>query len=129
MAVSISEVLQKVGRPLVHASDQSSLKSLSQLIMFADLDAVVLIDSENRAVGVATEKTIIRHIARGVPTVALEPFSTSLSEEVECCSASDDLGDVVARMLREDRSVLLVEECGQLSATISLDRLAELAIR
>jgi len=128
MTVSIGEVLHKIGRPLVQAPHHSSLQSLSQLLSYAGLDAILLIDREKRAVGVATAKTIVHHLARSARAGASSAFVLSFAEEIECCSALDGLTEVAARMLQAGVSVLLVEENGELSATVTFDRLCEAAL-
>ncbi|WP_374548068.1 CBS domain-containing protein [Rhodoblastus sp.] len=125
MAVSIGEVLHRIGKPLIQASYHSSLQSLARLFRYSGVEAVLLIDQERRVIGVVTPSSIAAQIARNAKAETADRIFFSFPEDVGCCSAWDDLDDVAVRMFRKGHSVLLVNANGQYSATITLERLCD----
>lgn len=125
MKTQIADVVHQIGRPIVAAPQDTPISSLSGLIIDRGLDAVVLVDADQRTVGLVTPRTIVHILARGHCREVKCASPRSVSEPVLKCSVREDISVVLRRMLLDESSVLLIEDQGKPIATVALDRLAE----
>lgn len=125
MKTQIADVVRRIGRPIVLAPQHTPISSLSALIIVRGLDAVVLVDDDQRTVGLVTPRTIVHILSRDYCPELKCASPRPVSEQVLKCSVREDISVILRRMLADEASVLLIEDRGKPIATVALDRLAE----
>lgn len=109
----VQEVIAKACHPIVELAGDESIEVASQLMEYAGLPAVLLIDSDRRCVGLLTVRGIVNYLAKDGHKAYHDAQLVTrygVRERIPCCSRFDNLSHVFHRMDRDGLDAIVVAE-------------------
>lgn len=114
--LTIGEVLQSVGSPVVEVACDEPIDSLARLMTFAGLPAVLLV----RPCGTPERILSVRDVA-----LALIEAAPGARRPIRRCGPEECFFQVARSILREDQAAVLVEHGRIRLALVTVDDLAD----
>jgi CBS domain-containing protein len=107
-----------------------TLEQAAHLMWDRDIGCLPVVDGTGRLLGILTDRDVcMSAYARGEPLRAI-PVTVAMASRVYSCGADDELVDVEATMARQRvRRVPVLEESGRVIGILSLDDIAQIAVR
>lgn len=116
-----------MARPLVTGTEEMTAAAACDLMAGTGVGSVVIVDSAGSAVGIVTERDILRALSRVRAGVLDIPLSELMSGPVECVPATGYLSLAIARMTRSGkRHLVVVDEDGRPAGIVSARSLLKL---
>ncbi len=124
---SIDERPAGGGNDVVTVSPVSSVADAIQQLAAHNIGAVVVTDDAGRAIGVLSERDVIKALAASGPDVLASTVDGLMTKSIVSCSSSDGLFAAVTRILDHGIRHLLIVDDGVLLGVVTIrDLLSEL---
>ena len=118
--MTVATMLSRKGREVVTTSATASIAETIDTLARRKIGALVVVEEEDRLVGIISERDIVRAIAEKGAAVLAAPLASVMTRTVITCSQSETVDDVMARMTRGRFRHLPVVEDGRLAGIISI---------
>lgn len=96
--MSVASLLSKKPSTIVTITADMSIKDASDLLYEHRIGAVVVIEEEDRVVGILSERDIVRGLSSRGASVMTQQVSDLMTAPVETCTRSETADDVMRRM-------------------------------
>jgi len=96
--MTVSIILATKGREIVTIELAATLKSAVALLAEKRVGAVLVLDADNRVVGILAERDIVRALAEGGAAALDEPVSGSMTRNFSTCTESETIASLMERM-------------------------------
>ena len=118
--MNVAIVLAQKGREVATISPRALLADAVQDLAARKIGALVVVEGNNRIVGIVSERDIVRALARNGTEVLDRPVETIMTRDVVTCGESDTINSVMTRMTRGRFRHLPVVEDGRLAGIVSI---------
>ena len=118
--MSVSEILASKGRDVFTADIDMTLQEVSNILGTKKIGATVVLDNDGKVCGIASERDIIREIAKSGPDALSLPISNCMTQKVVSCDESETIDDLMGKMTKGRFRHLPVISDGQLTGIISI---------
>jgi CBS domain-containing protein len=118
--MTVAAMLSQKGREVVTTSAAASIAGAIDTLTRHRIGALVVVDHDDRIVGILSERDVVRAIAAQGERVLSTPLSTVMTHAVVTCSESETINEVMTRMTRGRFRHLPVVEGGRLTGIISI---------
>ena len=118
--MSVSAILAQKGRDVVTAEAGDSLEAISKVLAEKKIGAAVVLDSKGKVCGIASERDIVRQVAKQGAKALSQPVSDCMTHKVVSCSEHDTIDLAMEKMTQGRFRHLPVMENGKLSGIISI---------
>lgn len=115
----ISDVLRNKGSEVVTISPDTTVSDLVSLLVRRNIGAVV-VTSEDRVVGIVSERDVVHHIYRRGGGLLPTPVSEIMSTEVVSCVPEDEVDNLMRTMTERRIRHLPVVVNGELIGIVSI---------
>ncbi len=115
-----NDVIDSKGRTVITARAEQPVSDLVRLLAENRIGTVVITDSDDRIVGIAGERDVVRALHDRGTSALDDPISSLMTAEVHVCGMSDELSAVAAAMTEMRVRHFPVVVDGQLAAIVSI---------
>jgi CBS domain-containing protein len=125
----VSEILSNKGRNVFTTTSNSTLQNVASVLAQKKIGAAVVIDDDNRVCGIASERDIVREIARSGPAALDQSISSCMTQKVISCSETESVDALMEKMTKGRFRHLPVIENGELTGIISIGDVVKIKIQ
>lgn len=118
--MSVSEILSEKGRDVFTANAEMTIQEVSNVLAEKKIGATIVIDQNGTVCGIASERDIVREIAKSGSASLTKPISTCMTSRVVSCSENETIDDLMEKMTTGRFRHLPVINEGKLSGIISI---------
>ncbi|MGD8379140.1 MAG: CBS domain-containing protein [Gammaproteobacteria bacterium] len=119
--MKLSEVLNRKGSAVVEVAETVTVRDAARTMCKNHVGCVVIVDLDERIVGILTERDILRLYAEGEGPVAERPVSEVMSSQVITVSPATTVDEALAIMTdRRFRRLPIVDDAGDLSGIVTI---------
>ena len=123
--MTVKAILSDKGTAVITVAPTVSLRDAITILDERHIGAVVVIDADQRVIGILTERDVLRTIAHkarnpGTCQICDEPVGEVMTREVETCNEADTVYQIMQRMTEKRFRHLPVVEGGRLIGIISI---------
>ncbi len=118
--MTVATMLSEKGRKVVTTSATASIAGAIDALAKHKIGALVVVNEDDRIVGIISERDIVRAIAEQGERVLSKPLSTVMTHAVVTCGENETINDVMTRMTRGRFRHLPVIENDRLTGIISI---------
>ena len=118
--MNVAAILKQKGREVQTIDGQTSLHDVVLLLVKHKIGSIVVVDSEERPIGIVSERDIVRIIAEDGAGALTGPVAGMMTDDVVTCSESDTLEELMSRMTTKRFRHLPVIADGRLAGIISI---------
>jgi CBS domain-containing protein len=119
MTTRVETLLQAKGREVLTVTPQETVATLVGLLAERRIGAAPVVDAAGRVVGIASERDVVRALARH-PDALARPISTLMTTEVKTCTPRDSVIEIMQVMTTGRFRHLPVVEAGRLVGIVSI---------
>lgn len=118
--MSVSEILAEKGRKVVTANFDDKIQHIAEVLADKKIGATIILDSKGDVCGIASERDIVREVAKSGSTALSNPVSVCMTQKVISCDEADTLDSLMEKMSQGRFRHLPVIQDGKLSGIISI---------
>ncbi|MEL6374580.1 MAG: CBS domain-containing protein [Pseudomonadota bacterium] len=96
--MNVASILNEKGRAVITAREDVSLADIVEILARRRIGAVVIVDAADRAVGIVSERDIIRRLARDGAVCLSENVRGTMTRELVTGTLGDTLDDLTTKM-------------------------------
>jgi CBS domain-containing protein len=116
----VFSILKHKGSDVVTAVADQSIASFAALLFAYRIGAAPVVDSEDRVIGIISERDVIRGLVEHGPAVVTMPVSALMTKLVSVCTPNDRIGDVLEMITQNRTRHVPVVNDGKLEGIISI---------
>ncbi|MEM7070046.1 MAG: CBS domain-containing protein, partial [Pseudomonadota bacterium] len=116
----VSEILAQKGRAVFTAHHDESIEDIAKTLSEKKIGAAVILDSKDGVCGIASERDIVREIAKEGCDALSKPISVCMTQKVISCSENDSIDSLMDKMTKGRFRHLPVIDDGKLNGIISI---------
>lgn len=118
--MSVSEILASKGRDVFTADIDMTLQEVSNILGTRKIGATVVLDTDGKVCGIASERDIVREVAKSGSDALSQPISNCMTQKVISCGETETIDDLMEKMTKGRFRHLPVISNGQLTGIISI---------
>ena len=118
--MNVAIVLAQKGREVATVSPRALLADAIQDLAARKIGALVVVEGNNRIVGIVSERDIVRALAKNGAGALDRPVDTVMTRDVVTCGERDTINSVMTRMTRGRFRHLPVVAGGRLAGIVSI---------
>jgi CBS domain-containing protein len=118
--MTVSHILSGKGRGVITASSAETVRSVARILAEKRIGAVVVIDSQGKIEGIASERDFVRAIAFEGAAALDRPIGELMTKNVRTCSPEDTESELMALMTEHRIRHIPVLDDGTLAGIISI---------
>lgn len=118
--MSVLEILAIKGRDVVTADADMSLQEISKVLSDKKIGATVVLDKSGNVCGIASERDIVREVAKSGADALSKPISSCMTQKVISCDETETVDDLMEKMTKGRFRHLPVISDGKLTGIISI---------
>ncbi len=126
--MSVSEILANKGRDVFTASADDTIQEISNTLASKKIGASVVLDTNGKVCGIASERDIVREIAKSGAKALEQSISTCMTQKVVSCDETETIDDLMAKMTKGRFRHLPVISEGKLTGIISIGDVVKIKI-
>lgn len=96
--MAVSEILASKGRNVVTATNQSSIKEVSDLLATHKIGAVVVLDSDETVCGIVSERDVVREISKKGSEAFDSQVTACMTKDVVSCEDDESIDSLMEKM-------------------------------
>lgn len=118
--MSVEQMLSDKGRQIFTAKADATIEDITKMLSEKRIGAALIVDDKGKLTGIATERDIIRKLAKdGVGSFG-DAISTCMTKKVVSCSSTDSLNGIMSMMDKGRFRHVPVIDDGELRGIISV---------
>jgi len=119
--MTVATILAEKGREVAVTAPSETLRGAANQLAERKIGALVVVEDDNRIVGIISERDIVRAIAEQGADALQTPVEATMTREVVTCVDEETINDVMARMSqRRFRHLPVANMRGRLDGIISI---------
>ena len=118
--MSVSEILTEKGREVFTANFDNKIEEIAKVLAEKKIGAAIILDNKNDVCGIASERDIVREIAKSGSAALSRPVSVCMTQKIISCNETDTLDGLMEKMSQGRFRHLPVIQDGKLSGIISI---------
>jgi len=126
--MSLKTLIAPNGGNVISIQPGSDLRAAAKLLCTHHISALAVLDQEGRAIGILSERDIVRIMARAGDAVLHLPVTEAMMRNVPTCDVNDSIDSVMQRMMERKIRHMLVLEKGRLTDLVSIGYVLQLHI-
>lgn len=118
--MNVAAILKVKGRELFTASPDVTLMEIARLLAEHRVGCIVIMDDDGKALGIVSERDIVRAIAKSGTKVLHEPVDTIMTKAVVTCREADTIDRLMSEMTSRRFRHMPVIDRGRLIGLVSI---------
>lgn len=127
--MTVSEILATKGRDVFTASADDTIQEISNTLASKKIGATVVLDDNEKVCGIASERDIVRQIAKLGASALEQSISTCMTHKVVSCDETETIDNLMEKMTLGRFRHLPVISHGKLTGIISIGDVVKLKIQ
>lgn len=116
----VESILSTKGSDVFSVATSATIAELVEMLAKHNIGAVLVVDDEGRAIGIISERDVVRQLARSSEGIMSKPVSALMTKALKTCKPTDTLDTVMSIMTRGRFRHLPVMENDRLVGIISI---------
>lgn len=125
----VSEILAHKGRDVYTTSASDTLHKVTSVLATKKIGATVVIDENDKVCGIASERDIVREIAKSGASALEQSISSCMTKRVISCTESESIDALMEKMTAGRFRHLPVISNGKLTGIISIGDVVKIKIQ
>ena len=117
--MTVAAILARKGRDVLTTTATKTIAEAVQVLAKRRIGALVVVEGNDRIVGIVSERDIVRAIAAGIEALD-QPIESIMTRTVMTCAESETINEMMARMTRGRFRHVPVAADGRLVGIISI---------
>ncbi|MEM9330002.1 MAG: CBS domain-containing protein [Pseudomonadota bacterium] len=118
--MSVSEILAQKGRLVFTANSSETIEGIAKVLAEKKIGAAVILDEADQVCGIASERDLVREIAKTGRDALSKPVSVCMTQRVVSCSDAESVNALMDKMTKGRFRHLPVINDGKLDGIISI---------
>ncbi len=118
--MSVSEILASKGRDVFTAEADHTIHDISKVLATKKIGATVVLDKSGNVCGIASERDLVREIAKSGSSALSKPISICMTQKVVSCDETETIDELMEKMTKGRFRHLPVISEGKLTGIISI---------
>ncbi len=118
--MTVATILAGKGGDVITATPSTTLEQLSNILAEHRIGAIVILESDKTVCGIASERDVVRQIAKQGASALNAPISVCMTKKVISCTPDSTINDVMGIMSSNKFRHLPVITNGKLEGIISI---------
>lgn len=118
--MTVATILAGKGGEVITATPSTTLEQLSNILAEHRIGAIVILESDKTVCGIASERDVVRQIAKQGASALNAPISICMTKKVISCTPDSSINDVMGIMSTNKFRHLPVITNGKLEGIISI---------
>ena len=118
--MSVSEILAQKGREVFTANANMTIQEVASVLAEKKIGAAVVLDDSEKVCGIASERDLVREIAKSGPKALSQPISVCMTQNVISCAETETIDDLMNKMTQGRFRHLPVIKNERLTGIISI---------
>lgn len=118
--MSVSEILASKGRDVFTADADMTIQEISNVLATKKIGATVVLDKSGHVCGIASERDLVREIAKSGADALSKPISICMTQKVVSCDETETIDGLMEKMTKGRFRHLPVISKGKLTGIISI---------
>jgi CBS domain-containing protein len=118
--MTVATILAGKGGDVITATPSTTLEQLSNILAEHRIGAIVILESDKTVCGIASERDVVRQIAKQGSSALNAPISVCMTKKVISCTPDSTINDVMGIMSTNKFRHLPVITNGKLEGIISI---------
>jgi len=118
--MSVSEILAAKGRDVFTADVDMTIHEISKILAKKRIGATVVLDKSGEVCGIASERDIVREVAKSGSDSLTQSISSCMTQKVISCDETETVDDLMEKMTKGRFRHLPVISNGKLTGIISI---------
>jgi CBS domain-containing protein len=116
----VSSIMKQKGADVVTVPPAADILAVTRLLRERGIGAVVVSADGREALGIYSERDLVRDVAEHGPGVLSTPVSVLMTKALVTCTGADDVKDIMRTMTQRRIRHIPVLEGGRLAGIISI---------
>ena len=118
--MSLKAILAAKGGDIISIEPTADLAAAAKLLSTHSIGALVVLDADERLVGVLSERDIVRTMADGGSAVLQRPVAQVMTRNISTCDVNDSISSVMDRMTKGKFRHMPVLDKDRLAGLVSI---------
>ncbi|HEX7070707.1 MAG TPA: CBS domain-containing protein [Rhodothermales bacterium] len=118
--MKVADIIRKKGTAVITIHEDAPLSAAIAIMHAHDLGSLVVLDRQERVVGLLTERDVVHALARHPHNVTTIRVRSVMNPHVSTCGLNDQVKQAAALMIRHRTAYLPVMEEGRLAGIVSM---------
>lgn len=118
--MDVARILEGKGHQVMTSPSTASIAEVARRLKEAAIGAVVVQDGDGRIVGILSERDVVHALVDFDADLPNQPVAALMTREVQTCTPSDKVDEIMRRMTESRIRHLPVIEDGALAGIISI---------
>ncbi len=118
--MSVSEILASKGRDVFTTNADMTIQEISNVLTTKKIGATVVLDKSGHVCGIASERDIVREVAKSGADALVKPISACMTQKVISCDETETVDNLMEKMTKGRFRHLPVISDGKLTGIISI---------
>ncbi|MGI9402196.1 MAG: CBS domain-containing protein [Rhizobiaceae bacterium] len=118
--MTVASILAEKGRDVFTIDQDAKMSNVVDILAENKVGAMVVVDSDEKVVGIISERDIVREISRSGASVLKQPVSASMTKAVISCDEADTVDQIMGVMSANRFRHIPVVTDGKLAGIISI---------
>lgn len=118
--MTVAQMLADKGREIFTAKADHTIEEITKMLAEKRIGAALIVDDKGVLSGIATERDIIRKLAKDGVGCFSDPISSCMTKKVVSCSSQDSLNGIMSMMNKGRFRHVPVIDDGELRGIVSV---------
>jgi len=118
--MGVSEILAQKGRNVFTAQHSATIEEIAKTLAEKKIGAAVILNDSEKVCGIASERDIVREVAKNGCDALSQPISVCMTQKVISCSEDESIDSLMDKMTKGRFRHLPVIDGGKLNGIISI---------
>lgn len=118
--MSVSAILESKGNNVITAKPSATIQDIAETLATNKIGAVIIVDDNEKVCGIASERDVVREVAKIGPKSLGQAISVCMTKSVVFCEDSDTIDLVMEKMTKGRFRHVPVITNGELQGIISI---------
>ena len=118
--MSVSDILAAKGRDVFTADGDMTIQEISNILATKKIGATVVLNKDGNVCGIASERDLVREIAKSGADALSKPISICMTQKVVSCDETETIDQLMEKMTKGRFRHLPVISKGKLTGIISI---------
>ena len=126
--MNVATILKRKGSGVFTTTKDKSLLDIAKLLAQHGIGCIVIVDDDDKIVGIVSERDLMRAIVQAGPQVLSEPVSDFMTKTVVTAREADTSDRLMSEMTRHQFRHMPVVERGRLLGLVSIGDLVKIRV-
>lgn len=119
--MTVSSILESKGNnDVITANSKATIQDIAEILAAKKIGAVIIVDDKNDVCGIASERDVVREVAKNKELGLEQPISVCMTHAVISCKETDTINHVMEKMTQGRFRHVPIMDDGKLLGIISI---------